>query len=251
MKTNYIFILSAFSALLTSCTSNTYVSNTVNVPLLKEKGEVKLNVDQTNAQLAVGVGKHWGLMANAFYKKFEKNDNYIHEGTLGEIGYGYFKPYRNNLVLEAYSGFGIGTVDHKQTFSTEENNPVWSSYSAQGTKAFLQPSIGYCAKYFDLALTPRVSVVKYTHFNAYGYTNEQLALDYLDNDRITKGVFIFGEPAFTVRAGYKFIKVQGQYGLTINLSQEKIKQSYSFASVGLVIDIARWYNTLKQEPGTK
>jgi hypothetical protein len=228
-----------------------YVTNTVNVPLLKERGEVKINIDQTDAQLAVGVGKHWGVMANAFYKKFEKNDNYVNEGTIGEAGFGYFKSYRNNLALEAYTGFGIGTVDKKETFSNNENNLYWTSFSAQGTRAFIQPSIGYCSKFFDLAFTPRMSFVKYTHFHSYGYTDEQLAAENLDNKRLTKGIYMFGEPAFTVRAGYKFIKVQGQYGLTMNLSPNPINHSSSFASVGLVIDIAKWYNTLKQEPGTK
>jgi hypothetical protein len=251
MKTTYFIIASAFLILLTSCRSTMYVTNTVNVPLLKEKGEVKINIDQTDAQLAVGVGKHWGVMANAFYKKFEKNDNYVNEGTIGEVGFGYFKPYRNNLILEAYTGLGIGTVDKKETFSTEENNLYWTSFSAQGTKAFIQPSIGYCTKFFDLAFTPRMSFVKYTHFNSYGYSQDQLAQDYLENDRLTNGIYMFGEPAFTIRGGYKFVKIQGQYGLTMNFSPNPIRHSNSFASIGLVIDIARWYNTLKQEPGTK
>lgn len=251
MKSKYFFISSAFLAFLSSCTTNTYVTNTVNVPLLKEKGEVKINVDQNDAQLAIGVGKHWGVMANGFYKKFESNNNYVHQGAMGEVGFGYYKPYKNNLVFEAYTGLGMGTVEKKQSYTNPENSLYWASWNAQGAKAFIQPSIGYCSKYFDLAFTPKMSFVKYTHFNSFAYTDAQLSEDYLDNHRLTDGVYMFGEPAFTVRVGYKFVKVQGQYGLTMNLSPNKIKYNPSFGSVGLVIDIAKWYNSLNREPGTK
>jgi hypothetical protein len=251
MKTTYLLISSAFLALFSSCSTSMYVSNTVNVPLLKEKGEVKLNIDQSNAQLAVGVGNHWGVMVNGFYRSYEKADNYVHEGTLGEIGFGYFKPFRNRMVFETYAGLGIGTIDKKQTYTGNDNNAYWASFNAQGTKAFLQPSIGYAGRFFDAAFTPRVSFVKYTHFKAYGYTEEQLAEDYLDNDRITKGIYTFLEPAITVRAGYKFIKVQAQYGLTMNMSPRPIRHPYSFSSIALVIDVAKWYKAPNREPGTK
>lgn len=252
MKISYIFISSAFLTLLTSCSTNMYVSNTVNVPLLKEKGEVKINIDQNDAQLAVGVGKHWGVMANGFYKSYESENDYVHQGNLAEAGFGYFKPFRNNLVFETYTGVGIGTIDKKQTYTSASDNSVyWASFSAQGTKAFLQPSIGYCSRFFDIAFTPRFSFVKYTHFSSYGYTEDQLAEDYLDHNRLTTGMYTFAEPALTLRAGYKFVKVQAQYGLTMNLSPRDIRYSTSFSSIGLVVDIAKWYKGPKQEPGTK
>jgi hypothetical protein len=228
-----------------------YVSNTVNVPLLREKGEVKLNVDQNNAQLTVAVADHWGVMANGFYKSYEAgNNDYSHSGNLGELGFGYFKPVKN-IVLEAYTGLGIGTIEKKQTYYGSDNTVSWASFSAQGTKAFLQPGIGYCGRYFDAAFTPRISFVKYTHFKAYGYTEDQLAEDHLENNKLTNGIYTFAEPAFTVRGGYKFIKLQVQYGLTMNLSPNEIKHPSSFSSIGLVIDIAKWYRRPSKEPGTK
>jgi hypothetical protein len=251
MKINYLLIISASFALLSSCTTQMYVTNTVNVPLLKEKGEVKVNLTQTDAQLAVGLSKHWGVMVNGFYKSFDKDEDYVNRGVLAEAGFGYFKPFRNNLVLEAYTGVGMGTIEKKQTYTSNDNSVYWASFNAQGARAFIQPSIGYGGRFFDVAFTPRMSFVKYTHFRAFAYTEEQLAEDYLDNDRLTDGFYMFGEPAFTVRAGYKFIKVQAQYGLTMNLSGKDIRHSSDFGSIGLVIDIAKWYNKLKQEPGTK
>ncbi|MCW3101682.1 MAG: hypothetical protein JWO09_122 [Bacteroidetes bacterium] len=251
MKTNYLLIPSALIILLSSCSTTMYVSNTVNVPLLNEKGEVKINVDQNDAQIAVAVGNHWGVMANGFYKSYESNENYTHQGNLAEAGFGYYKPFRNNLVFETYTGVGIGTIDKKQTFTASDNSVYWASFSAQGTKAFLQPSLGYCSRFFDLAFTPRLSFVKYTHFKSYGYTDAQLAEDYLDNNRLTNGIYMFAEPALTIRAGYKFVKVQAQYGLTMDLGPANIKHSPNFASIGLVIDIAKWYKGPGKEPGTK
>ncbi|HEX8517608.1 MAG TPA: hypothetical protein VF868_15530 [Bacteroidia bacterium] len=251
MNLKYLSIFFPFLFLASSCSTNMYVSNTVNAPLLKEKGEVKVNLDNSNAQIAVAVADHWGIMVNGFYKSYEKESkDFSHRGTLGELGFGYFKPFRNNMVFEVYTGLGIGTIDKKQTYSTSDNTVYWASYDAQGTKAFLQPGIGYAGRFFDVAFTPRLSFVKYTHFRAFGYTEEQLAEDYLNNDQLTSGIFTFAEPAFTVRGGYKFIKLQAQYGLTMNITQRNIKHPSNFASLGLVLDIAKWYKKPRQEPGT-
>ncbi|MEO6302284.1 MAG: hypothetical protein ABIP51_03820, partial [Bacteroidia bacterium] len=51
----------------------------------------------------------------------------------------------------------------------------------------------------------------------------------------------------TLRGGYKFVKLQFQYGLTINASPHDIKQANNFSSLGIVINIARWYNAGKND----
>ncbi len=227
-------------ALFSSCSTTMYTTNAVNVPLLKDKGEVKINLTQNDLQAAVAVSEHVGIIANGFYKNYEADNNYKHSGALGEAGIGYLIN-REKLMVETYIGGGLGKVQKQQQYTNSSNNEYMANFSANAAKAFVQSNFGLRSKYFDVALTPRFSFVKYANFAQSNYSNDQLKDDYLNNDRLTNPLFVFAEPAITVRGGYKFIKLQAQYGVTINLTGQPIRQTPDFASLGLVIDIAKWY----------
>lgn len=228
-------------AALSSCSTTLYTTNAVNAPLLKEQGEVKVNVTQNDLQAAVAVSDHIGIMANGYYQNYTGTNNYRHNGGMGELGIGYLLNSENNLVMETFVGGGLGMVHKQEQFDGAGNSTYMASFNANAAKGFVQTNLGYRSKYFDVALTPKFSFVKYSNFSQTNYTNDQLRDDYLDNNRLTDPLFVFAEPAITVRGGYKFIKLQAQYGLTLNLSGQNIRRSPDFASLGLVIDIARWY----------
>ncbi|MCW3071026.1 MAG: hypothetical protein JWO44_916 [Bacteroidetes bacterium] len=230
------------AGLFSSCSTNMYVPNTVNAPLLKEKGEIKASLDESNLQLAVAVTDHVGIIANGFYKTYEGKEYYSHSGHMGELGFGYFSPLKNNLVFETYVGGGMGSVSKKVTYTNSDNAEITNSFSAKGARAFIQPGIGYSNKYFDAAFTPRFTFVKYTRFSSTGFGEDELSGDYLDKGRILNGFYTFAEPAFTVRLGYKYLKLQGQYGLTMKLGGGNLRYQSMFGSLGIVLDIARWYN---------
>lgn len=227
--------------MLGSCTTQMYVSNAVNAPLLKERGEVKINATPTDLQAAVAVTDHIGLMANGFYKGWKGDNQYDHHGGMGELGIGYFKNFGNHLVFENYIGGGAGQVYKQEQFTDRFGNPYVGKFNANAGRAFIQPGIGLRSRFVDLAFTPRFSFVKYTSFSSDNYPADELRKNYLENDRLTTPLFIFAEPAVTLRLGYKFIKLQAQYGLTLNVTGQNIKQAPDFGSLGLVIDIARWY----------
>jgi len=228
-------------AALSSCSTTLYTTNAVNAPLLKDKGEIKINATQNDLQLAVAVSEHVGIMANGFYENYESDNNYRHNGAMGELGIGYFVNTDNNLVFESFVGAGLGKVSKKEQFTNPSNTTYMANFDARAAKGFVQTNLGYRSKYFDVAFTPKFSFVKYTYFKQNNYSQQELQDDYLDNNRLTNPVFIFAEPAITVRGGFKFIKLQAQYGLTLNLGGQSIRRSPDFASLGLVIDIAKWY----------
>jgi hypothetical protein len=237
-----MIITLAIAGLFSSCSTNLYVPNTVNVPLLKEQGEVKLNITETDAQVAVGVTKHIGVMVNGFSKNYEGKEYFKHYGRLAEIGVGYYTPLKNkNLIFEAYGGAGMGKVDKTVTYMNWEKNKEFSNnFHATGYRYFVQPSIGYTNKYFDLAFTPRFTYLQYTRFTSMGFTEYDLMMEYLDNGKLTKSYFTFLEPALTLRAGYKWVKLQAQYGFLVKLGNQEIKAPSQFGSLGLVFDFARW-----------
>src|SRR4051812_32632235 len=85
-------------ALLSSCATTLYTTNAVNAPLLKEKGEVKINVTQNDLQAAVAVTDNIGIMANGYYENYDGSNNYRHGGGMGELGIGYLLNSESHLV---------------------------------------------------------------------------------------------------------------------------------------------------------
>jgi hypothetical protein len=238
----YKLSIAAFPlALLSSCATTMYTTNAVNAPLLKEKGEVKINITQNDLQAAIAVSDNIGIMANGYYKNYEGSNNYQHGGGMGELGIGYLLNSESHLVMETYVGGGLGKIHKQEQFNNTANDTYMASFDVNAMKGFVQTNLGYRSKYFDVALTPKFSFVKYSNFSQTNYSNEQLKKDYLDNNRLTDPLFVFAEPAITVRGGYKFIKLQAQYGLTLNVGGQSIRKTPDFGSLGLIIDIARWY----------
>jgi hypothetical protein len=237
MKKNLLLYLAApiLCFAIHSCTTTLYTSNAVNAPLLTKKGEVKLNATQSDMQVAVAAGNHFGVMANGYFQSHNGGDNYQHRGGLFEAGAGYYTSVKEHLVFEAYGGAGIGRVYKQETVkSTDNNSEYLASFTANGAKMFVQPGIGLTTGIFDLALTQRLSFVKYYRFSSQNYTTADLGNDYLEN--ITKPTYLFVEPALTARLGYKFIKLQAQYGVTLNMGPN-IRHPGNFATLGLVVDL--------------
>lgn len=226
---------------LSSCATTMYTTNAVNAPLLKEKGEVKINITQNDLQAAVAVSDKIGIMANGYYENYEGSNNYRHGGAMGELGIGYLMNSEGSLMMESYVGGGLGKVHKREQFTNTANDTYMANFDVNAMKGFLQTNLGYRSKYFDVALTPKFSFVKYSNFSQSNYSDEQLEKDYLNNNRLTDPLFVFAEPAITVRGGYKFVKIQAQYGVTLNVGGQNIRKTPDFASLGLVIDIAKWY----------
>lgn len=225
-----------------SCSTQMYVSNAVNAPALKEKGEVQLTVTQNDLQAAAALGRNFAIMANGYFTKYNGDNNYVHGGLLGEAGIGYYKMISPRTTFETFVGLGGARIYKEEQFIDQNDRITLGRFDANATKLFIQPDLGYRNKYFDAIISSRFSFVKYTRFTSENYPANELAEDYLDNNNLTGPLFMFAEPALTLRLGYKFIKVQAQWGLTVNMTSNRIRHANNFSSLGLVINIAKWYN---------
>lgn len=245
-----LLLLPLTSALfvLVSCNTQMYVSNAVNAPLLKEKGEVQVALTQNDLQAAVGLGNSFGVMANGFYRNYKSDNNYEHGGILGEAAIGYFKPLENNFVFETFVGGGAGRVYKQKEFIDANDARYIGKFDANAVKGFIQPDFGYKSRFFDAVISSRFSLVKYSSFSPENYPEEELHKDYLDNSNLTGPLFMFAEPALTLRAGYKYVKLQAQFGLTINLTGSNIRHEDNFSSLGIILNIGRWYNDTPVTP---
>jgi hypothetical protein len=212
-----------------------YTSNTVNVPLMTRRGELKLNLDQNNFQTAIALTDHVAIMTNGFYKARNGSNYFTERGTLLEAGLGYFNSPRRNVVFELYGGVGQGNVYKRQTLLASDNSTVIACYNTNATRFFIQPNLGFTTAFFDLAFSPRFSTLKYSHFISYNYPEARLDREHLDV--ITHQPYIFLEPAITARTGYKFLKLQLQFGLSMKLNKAPLTYTPFFGSLGFVADI--------------
>ena len=229
---NLLFLLPiAFS--VCSCNRYYYKPNGVNTPLFTGAGQAHLNLagspgwgtattsynDNGNntkentyffdVQASVSPLNHLALIGNysTYAYRTSSQDtaigrvnasSHLLEGGIG--GYYATKGRRKvQLVTDLFVGYGGG--------------PIRSDVDMTGTRWFIQPGIGMHSPWVDVAYNLRVSTVSYSHFNANGRTMAYLLDNHLE-DTLGNGIesksYTFLEPSFTLRAGYKFAKVQLQ-----------------------------------------
>jgi hypothetical protein len=217
-----------------------YVPNMVNAPLLAQKGEVRATLGSNNLQGAYAVTDGIGVIANGFWRSSTDGDSNATSGNEGEghmleLGAGHFRSIGDLLLFETYAGLGQGKVRHD---NWETINGARSDYrfSASAWKAFVQPSLGITRDYFDAAISSRFVVLKPYDTKAVNYPEARLRDD--DLFGLDDHTFGFVEPAVTVRAGYKWVKLFVQYGFSLKLNQTPLKRDVNFLTAGIHVDFA-------------
>jgi hypothetical protein len=151
----------------TSC-SPVYLPNSRNSPMFKDAGEFQFGGSIGNgveAQSAVSVSNHIGIMANYFYVNRKHND--LDKGEdrekhqLFEGGVGYF--YNSDgMFFEIFGGYGQGKGSSFEEYSFfSEPTKATGKYN----KIFIQPAFGFNKNSFHLSFVPRVSIIDFTEFN--------------------------------------------------------------------------------------
>lgn len=217
----------------TSCVHYYYAPNAHNVPLLKQKGDTKMTLAISGgdeftgfeAQVATAVSEKFGVIGNFIYARGDsETDNYADSGSgyLFEVGAGYFKPIGRKFVFETYGGLGLGSVSNKYDPGTSK---------VKFTRIFLQPTIGFTTKGFDIALSSRFAGLNYHSIDSNSY--DDYDLEYIRDHKFS---FLF-EPALTIRGGWEETKIQLQYVISKNLSNPSLSQEKSNLSIGLFFDL--------------
>jgi hypothetical protein len=230
----------ALLGVLVGC-KTVYVPNTVNAPLLSQKGELRANLSANNLQAAYAIADGVGVMANGFWQK-SSTDNpdsgQDGKGYLLEAGVGHFRNLGDLFLFETYGGLGIGSVEHD---NWEKVNGARSDYryKASALKGFVQPSLGITRPFFDAALSTRLVALRPYSVEAVNYPDARLQAD--DLYGLQDHTFVFVEPAVTLRAGYKWVKLFVQYGFSLKLNETPLNRDVNFVSLGLHVDFApRW-----------
>jgi hypothetical protein len=237
---NYALLLFALLLLTTACNPIYYSPTTHNVPLLRQKGDVRIALSGAEKRIgldaAYAVDQHIGIVLSGgsfFPADDEQGDG--GKGKFVETGFGYFKPISNHLLFETYGLIGYGNVENHFPSTLADHPTSTGIIQANMLRYGIQPNIAFTSTYFDAAFSLRTFGLNY--FNASGnllFENED-QLTYLKKENRQ---FIM-EPALTLRAGYKYIKGQFQFGWSRNLSNSEFRQDDVFATLGLIYALDR------------
>eukprot|EP01030_Chromulinospumella_sphaerica_P015230 gene15230-biopygen13357 len=167
--------------------------------MLAEKGQVHVYGGTNSLQAAVSPVNHLGVIAGYSGFRHSYEDGFGREhANLGELGVGYYNAFdsSNNIgfVYDVYGGFGAGKI-------SIDNKPGYAYPSTSVSRIFVQPGIGMRSRIFEASFNVRVSNLSYSNFS----------LPAVKESPIAGRSYTFAEPAITLRAGYKFVKLELQY----------------------------------------
>ena len=230
------------------CAHFYYLPSNPNVPLFTEKNEFHGSISigggpissGTDVQAAMALTDHIAVMTNYMSSKYSSNDpdnKNLAKAKYFEGAAGYFKPFNRFWVFEVYGGLGSCSQHHEYY--------AWPNYTYRGkadltyVKSFLQPSLGVTFNAFDIALSSSFSRL---NFNKINNSVDQNSSYYNDLDMIARNrkSYLF-EPAITLRGGWKFVKMQFQYLLSVNLTNDDLMFEPYKVSFGIYISLSKKY----------
>ncbi len=223
-----------------------YVPNAQNVPLMKEKNDLKATISLEDAQFAYAVTENIGVMANAFYKKSDwtitsgsLENKYLSTRTLFEGGLGYYKPLSEKSVFETYAGGGMGHVQYNYDLydggSLDESN----EYGANITRFFVQPAIGVQEENVGYAFSARFAGVSFSDPEIVNYTVAELEEENIDD--ISSDLYMFIEPCVTIRAGFEYLQFQAQLYYNYKITNTVLNHRKLGLNFGVYINVDSFY----------
>ena len=169
---------------------------------------------------------HWGgTWQHTSYFLGETFTGY-HKCNFGEMGVGYYLPFKNKIVFEAYGGVGIGKVENK--------NDIYINSTVNYNRYFIQPAAGFYHKNIKLIISTRFCGLDYKNIGISGSNNNSSTeIIYLKDHPFS---FLI-EPAFTFRAGWEFFKFQTQVGYSIIINNPEFPYDPLNLNLGLIVTI--------------
>ena len=219
--------LMLFAIILSSCTTNFYPPR-VNAPLLREKGEGKIDaaagIGAVHFHGAYAFSESWAVSGG--YTKFDVADYERFKGSSFNANVGYFIPLDEKWVFDVYGGYGQHNIE-----SSDIIRGIAHSFS-------LQPSIGRRGKFFEGAFSLKITDVrvdKSQTFNDYSMSPLK--------DDLRSIVF---EPVVSLGIGYKNMKFTTQFGLalsgTMKSSTENLNWgAHEIAAFPLILNVGLQY----------
>lgn len=246
-----LMVGSALICLVISCCScgrYYYTPNGVNVPMLTHAGQVHWDCGIGNdgdasiydLQFAFSPLEHLGILAGYSSYSYKPENPYSTydvdlKAHLFELGGGYYHNIDKEglFVFDIYSGAGAGAL----------NSDVYM----KAFRWFMQPGIGVRTSIVEFSFNWRLCNLRYydlnDNFNGINYLQSQNLAD-ASGQSINNKSYLFSEPAFTLRIGYKGIKWENQLVFAKALSNVPWQYNDGLLRTGLSFTI----NGFKKDP---
>ena len=228
------------------CSPVFYSPSSQHIPLLSEENEFTASASYIIAEstesmalkTAYALSPHWALMGGGSFHFKGDADNTAASGHGGyvEAGGGYFKRLGEKFVFETYGLVSFGGMNNRFPQSVANHPNTNGKITADLLGFGVQPAFGFKSRYFDAALSLKMSRIHYMNIQGSLVTQNRdqeipaSQQDYLSGHRNN---FLL-EPAITVRAGSEFLKLEFQTGASINLNHSDFPQDGSWVSLGLI-----------------
>lgn len=222
MKTKWLF----FIVLVLSFTScSVYHPQAVNIPLLREKGELQLDASVSAASTFIPIPSSVGINVTSSYAA---NDWWALQGFVGydmdknfylQAATGAYKPFEHS-VIEGYLGYGFGHSHYEREKSTIGNNKYWHVTKGNYNICFGQVNFGFTnltKAHIDIGagvklgeFMPNITCLDYHYENDdfdYAHHGE------LVSDKAIKDPFFFVEPQVFIRLGSEKTKFSIKFGM--------------------------------------
>jgi hypothetical protein len=187
--------------LLLSACSSIYIPNTRNVPLFRGAGEAQASVYLTNGvdvQAAFSLTDNLAAIGSySMLTQHETNPEFTRKNGYGELGLGYFKNERS-YRFELFLGYGQGkgTSLANYYFYASDFGVTGIVATATFSRLFIQPTISTNNRNFNIAFTPRISIVDFKEFTSSGPPPPAAQKSPITKNPDEKG-YMFIEPALT------------------------------------------------------
>ncbi|KAA5536754.1 hypothetical protein F0919_03535 [Taibaiella lutea] len=249
------FILLLLIIGISSCQQKMYFPDRANSPGLTKALEAKATFSMkpqandnseenssvgSSIDLAFSPVNHFGIIAS--YRWI--NDRVIHENDGGgfwgieqiggrfngkrwEIGVGYYDTIGSKGFVEAYGGYGNGSLNRVGI-----TNPQYN-YDTKYNRFFIQPALGFkLGNYFTLSGGFRTAFLTFYDFKA---PDPQLKYEIGNSGKdVTAPIYVFFEPFFNFEGGYKFFKGNIQVGAANQINNAKIAGNFPvYISIGM------------------
>jgi len=225
-----------------SCTKIMYLPNAQNVPSLKSKNDIDLNLGTRNFQAAYAITDHFGISANALVGSSEwtvgsnGNDTEYDISRFNlEGAVGYFNNFAGNGIFQVFGGGGIGKYDYDYYDVINGVGGPLNEYSANSIKLYLQPAIGMSSDYFDVFFSTRLVGLNFT-----GETTNISETELFEEDlsELLDPFYTFLEPCLTFRVGYKWVKLHFQTMYSVKLTEQDLNYMPFNVNIGLHFTIS-------------
>lgn len=264
----FLFCLFVSTLLCFSCNNNLYTPSEANLLMLSEEGDLKASVGvgittvreaNVNVQAAYSPMEHLGIAMNYFQiggfsnpKTNEASGTSDISNIVGELAVGYYlkkdinaikyqgtdieTPVQNQLVLDAYAGYGFGNV-------RKAYNTGYISFNSQ--HYFIQGGAHFRTKLLGLSYALRGVLLDYTKGSIEGRLSDAdlSAVNTLRQDPLT-----FLESSFRIQAGGDKAKFFfSRNWMMAPLNKQRLDYNSSSWQIGAIFDLNTFFK--KKESG--